>query len=202
MPLSARKQAGTVEVVADLTFTTVQDDEVLEQAWRAGVAAGLGELFRRHHRGLVSYVARIVRDVAAAEDLASQAFVRVLERREGQGRFRSLLFTVARNLALNEVRRQGRQYAARPGLEVEPTSAAAGPLERLVRGEDEAAFTRAAATLTDEERRCFVLKEAHGLTYPEIGQALGLHPDAARRRVAKAYERLRAELGNAQGDAR
>src|SRR4051812_9634980 len=94
-------------------------DEDVERAWRAGAATGgLGELFRRHYLGVVRYLAKFTRDLAAAEDLAQQAFVRLLERRDGGrvgGRFRALVYTVARNLALNELRRQGRRYVARPG---------------------------------------------------------------------------------------
>lgn len=187
--MSHAHPAGSVpQAMADAT------DEAMESAWRAGVGHALSELFRRHYRGLVAYLGRIVRDASAAEDLAQQTFVRVLERREGAGRFRSFLYTTARNLALNEVRRQGRDYVARPGLDAEPAGAASSPLEGLVRLEDRAAFARAVAGLPEEERAAFVLKEAHGLTYGEVGKALGLHPDAARRRVARAYERLRAAL--------
>lgn len=175
-------------------------DEDHERAWRAG-GPGFGELFRRHYRGVVAYVAGITRDLAAAEDLAQQAFVRLLERagveRSGAGRFRALIYTVARNLALNERRRQGRRYVARASISAlpdEPAGEAGDPLEGLVAAEELAAFRAALASLPDEERAAFELKEVRGLTYPEVGARMGLHPDAVRRRVGRAYARLRLAL--------
>lgn len=178
-------------------------DEDHERAWRAGGSSGFAELFRRHYRGVVTYVARFTRDLGAAEDLAQQAFVRLLERAgvqpggqsgDAAGRFRSLIYTVARNLALNERRRQGRRYVARAsisGLTEEPASAGPDPLDGLVAAEELAGFRAALAALPDEDRAAFELKEVRGLTYAEAGARLGLHPDAVRRRVGRAYARLR-----------
>jgi DNA-directed RNA polymerase specialized sigma24 family protein len=56
------------------------------------------------------------------------------------------------------------------------------------------------ADLPEEERAAFWLKEVEGLTYAEVGARLGLHPDAARRRVARAFLRLRAALGPSPGE--
>ncbi len=183
-----------------LATTSEASDEEHERAWRAG-GAGFSELFRRHYRGVVAYVARFTRDLGAAEDLAQQAFVRLLERAGlepgGGGRFRALIYTVARNLALNERRRQGRRYVARVGLSSlvdEPAGASDDPLDGLVAAEELAAFRSALAGLPEEDRAAFELKEVRGLTYTEAGARLGLHPDAVRRRVGRAYARLRLAL--------
>lgn len=190
-----------------MSVVDTNSDEAVERAWRSGAAGGFSELFRRHYRGLVSYLNRFTRDLTAAEDLAQQAFVRLLERREqpagealraAGGRFRALVYTAARNLALNELRRQGRRYVARAtiGGAEEPADARRGPLEGLVAAEDLARFHGALAALPDDERAAFELKEVRGLTYAEAGAQLGLHPDAVRRRVAKAFERLRDGLAS------
>lgn len=176
-------------------------DEEHERAWRAGGARGFAELFRRHYRGVVSYVARFTRDLAAAEDVAQQAFLRLLERRDVRaagGRFQALACTVARNLALNERRRQGRRYVARAslsGLPEEPAERPQDPLAGLIAAEEVSALDVALKALSAEERAAFELKEVRGLTYVEAGARLGLHPDAVRRRVARAYARLRGALG-------
>jgi RNA polymerase sigma-70 factor (ECF subfamily) len=190
-----------------VSVVDANSDEAVERAWRSGAAGGFSELFRRHYRGLVSYLNRFTRDLTAAEDLAQQAFVRLLERREqpagealraAGGRFRALVYTAARNLALNELRRQGRRYVARAtiGGAEEPADARGGPLEGLVAAEDLARFHGALAALPDDERAAFELKEVRGLTYAEAGAQLGMHPDAVRRRVAKAFERLRDGLAS------
>jgi RNA polymerase sigma-70 factor (ECF subfamily) len=172
-------------------------DEALESAWRAGSRVAFSDLFRRHYAGVVSYVRRFVGDTALAEDLAQQAFVNIYGRRTGSGRFKSLAYTVARNLALNELRRQGRRYVARSGLgEVEPRGSGPGPVRQLIEAEEQHGLAAAIASLPDELREAFTLKETRGLTYAEVGRAMGLHPDAARRRVAKALGLIRAHLGS------
>lgn len=234
----ARVKAAAVGADGLATAGEASDEEH-ERAWRAG-GSGLAELFRRHYQGVVAHVARFTRDLAAAEDLAQQAFVRLLERARAEGaraglaggagsrsaddispreagerprrthptdggaagRFRALIYTVARNLALNERRRQGRRYVARTsisGLPDEPAGATGDPLDGLVAAEELAAFRTAVAALPDEDRAAFELKEVRGLTYAEAGARLGLHPDAVRRRVGRAYARLRTALPLTEG---
>lgn len=188
--LAARPELGEQRVGSG------PSDEALEQSWRTGSRAAFSELFRRHYPGTVAYVRSFVGDHALAEDVAQQAFLNVLQRRAGKGRFQALIYTCARNLALNERRRQQRRYVARVGLEeTDPVpSETTAPLGRLLEEEERAAFSRALADLPSELSEPFCLKETRGLTYGEVGRALGLHPDAVRRRVAKALELLRRAL--------
>ncbi|MBL4849595.1 MAG: sigma-70 family RNA polymerase sigma factor [Planctomycetes bacterium] len=170
-------------------------DESLESAWRAGDEAAFSELFRRHYSGAVAYAERYLSDLAAAEDVVQQAFLNVLQRRAGQGRFKSLVYTVTRNLALNELRRRGRRYVARGGVEdLDPASGGSVPLTDLIAGEEQRCFAAALRELPESEREAFCLKETRGLTYQEAGDVMGLHPDAVRRRVKKAFGLIRQFL--------
>ncbi|MGE0710029.1 MAG: RNA polymerase sigma factor [Planctomycetota bacterium] len=168
-------------------------DEVLERRWREGCEAAFSELFRRHYPGVVAYARRFVADVPAAEDVVQQAFLNVLQRQDGRGRFKSLIYTVTRNLALNELRRRGRRYVPQAGLEaeLEPQAPPAPPLAALIVDEEQAALAAAMRALPEPEREAFALKETRGLTYAEVGEVMGLHPDAVRRRVRKAFALLR-----------
>lgn len=169
-------------------------DEDLEEAWRSGSKPAFAELFRRHYPGVVGYAGRFTTDLATAEDVAQHAFVNVYQRKRGAGRFKSLIYTVARNLALNERRRLGRKYVANASLEMDPVGRQTQPLQSLVRGEEENGFARALAGLPDELREAFCLKETRGMTYAEVGTIMGLHPDAVRRRVGKALQQIRESL--------
>jgi RNA polymerase sigma-70 factor, ECF subfamily len=174
--------------------TPNRTDEDLEEAWRSGSQPAFAELFRRHYAGVVGYAGRFTADLAMAEDVAQHAFMNVYQRKRGAGRFKSLIYTVARNLALNERRRLGRKYVAKAGLEVEPAGHQVQPLQGLVRGEEESGLARALAALSDELREAFCLKETRGMTYAEVGTIMGLHPDAVRRRVGKALVQIREFL--------
>ena len=170
-----------------------ESDESLESAWRTGDEGAFSELFRRHYSGAVAYAERYLRDLAAAEDVVQQAFLNVLQRQAGQGRFKSLVYTVTRNLALNELRRRGRNYVAQSGVEeFDPASQSGVPLTDLIAGEEQRCFAAALRDLPEAEREAFCLKETRGLTYQEAGDVMGLHPDAVRRRVKKAFALIRA----------
>jgi RNA polymerase sigma factor (sigma-70 family) len=187
------------EAKALLLLTGGESDESLERAWRAGDQAAFSELFRRHYSGAVAYAERYLRDLAAAEDVVQQAFLNVLQRKSGQGRFKSLVYTVTRNLALNELRRRGRRYVARGGVEeLDPASQEGVPLSDLIAGEEQRQFAAALRELPESEREAFCLKETRGLTYQEAGEVMGLHPDAVRRRVKKAFGLIRAFLSREQ----
>jgi RNA polymerase sigma-70 factor (ECF subfamily) len=175
--------------------TTEPADEELERAWRAGSPAAFDDLFRRHYAGVVGYAMRYVGDLSTAEDLAQQAFLNLLHSRPGSGRFKSLVYTVARNLALNERRRRGRDYAPRGGLDGSEVDRGQAPaLGGLVQDEEARAVRAALERLDPEEREAFCLKESEGLTYPEVGRLMGLHPDAVRRRVGRAFAKIRRLL--------
>ena len=172
-------------------------DEALESAWRSGSEDAFTALFRRHYPAVVAYAKRFTSDQAAAEDVVQQAFINVLQKRtSGSGRFKSLVYTVTRNLALNERRRRGRKYVASASLaEHDPAQAGAqSPLSGMVRDEEQAAFEAAVAALPGDVREAFCLKETRQLTHAEVGKIMGLHADAVRRRVAKGYALIRHHL--------
>jgi RNA polymerase sigma-70 factor (ECF subfamily) len=170
-------------------------DESLELRWRSGDETAFAELFRRHYGGVVAYARRFLPDLGAAEDVVQQAFLNVLQRVEGRGRFKSLIYTVTRNLALNEIRRRGRRYVAQGGVEeLDPPATSRAPLTNLIDDEEQVAFARALRALPDTEREAFSLKETRGMTHAEVGEIMGLHPDAVRRRVRKAHALLRRHL--------
>ena len=178
-----------------LTGGTPTSDESLEERWRSGCEQAFALLFRRHYAGAVAYARRFVQDTAAAEDVVQQAFLNVLQRRSGRGRFKSLVYTVTRNLSLNELRRRGRNYVAQGGVEeLDPPATWRPPLAGLIRDEEQRAFVAALQSLPASEREAYSLKETRGLTYTEVGEIMGLHPDAVRRRVRKAEKLLREAL--------
>src|SRR6185369_16963457 len=98
------------------------------------------------------------------------------------------------NLALNEVRRRGRRHAAKSGLDgIDPSAAVDRPDDEAARAEETGRIRAALESLEGEERDAFALRR-DGKNYNEIATLMGLHPDAVRRRVAKALEVVRSAL--------
>jgi RNA polymerase sigma-70 factor, ECF subfamily len=84
-------------------------DETLMQRIARNDTAAFDVLFLRHRRAVFSYTFRMVGDGPAAEDLTQECFLRVWrarERYQPTAAFRTWLFTIARRLALDELKRR------------------------------------------------------------------------------------------------
>jgi RNA polymerase sigma factor (sigma-70 family) len=122
-----------------------------------------------------------------ADDAFQETFLRALrayDRLAHAENLRAWLLTIARNVALDELRRE------------RPLDAASAPepvaREEAARGYAELA--ELAGGLPAKERAAVVLRYAYDLDYATIGAALGSTPDAARQAASSGVRRLRKEL--------
>ena len=149
------------------------------------------ELYRRAFPRVYAYVASLLRDRSAAEEVTAQAFERAYRRRStyrpGRGPVDAWLFGIARNAALDELRSRGR----RARLRDERPVAAAPPVdeaEGLLRRETVRA---ALAALEPRERDLVALKFAGGLSNAEIAGVLGMSESNAGTKLHRTIEKLR-----------
>jgi len=157
---------------------------------RAGES--FASLYERSFPKVYAYVASLLRDRAAAEDVAAQAFERAYRKRRGykpsKGSPEAWIFGIARNAALDELRRRKRRAV----LETDPEDPAApAPDEHadfLLRRE----VVRAAlGQLSGQERDLVSLKFAGGLSNAEIAEVLGLSESNAGTRLHRTITKLR-----------
>lgn len=91
----------------------VISDDALNAAMVAGDAFALGALYDRHAHVVFALLLRILRDRTAAEDLLQEVFLRAWQQAdlfdETRGTMRCWLYSMAHNLALNELRRRRRR---------------------------------------------------------------------------------------------
>ena len=153
---------------------------------------GFAELYERTFPRVYAYVASLLRDRASAEDVTAQAYERAYGRRrsyrESRGSMDAWLFGIARNAALDELRRRKR----RARLETDPADHYAPGLddyaELAVRRET---VRRALAALDGQERDMVALKFAGGLSNAEIGGVLGLSESNVGTRLHRTITKLR-----------
>jgi RNA polymerase sigma-70 factor (ECF subfamily) len=98
------------------------------------------------------------------------------------------LYTVARNRAIDELRRRKRERADQASLERQ----LAGMLTTSERSQ---AVMRALNVLSPEDQEVLYLAEVDGFTSAQIGDLLGLRPGAVRMRLMRAHLRFRAAYG-------
>src|SRR6202012_1702491 len=149
-------------------------------------------LYRDARNDVCAYVATLLRDTAAAEDVTALAFERASRRRatfdRRRGVERAWLFGIARNAALDELRRRKRVA----GLLVDPEDVSAPSVpdgaEVALR---RTAVRSAIAELSGREREIVALKFHAGLTNGEIGRVLGLSETASGTLLYRTMEKLR-----------
>ena len=166
--------------------------EPLETAVPAAAGDSFEDLYRRSVRRVYAYVASMLRDPSAAEEVTAQAFERAYRKRAtfrpGRGSREAWLFGIARNAALDELRARRRRAALETDLE-DPWCAA--PAESPEAEERRLTVRAALATLEPRERDLLALKFAGGLRNEEIARVLGVSRSAAGTRLHRAMEKLR-----------
>jgi RNA polymerase sigma-70 factor (ECF subfamily) len=144
-------------------------------------------LYRSSRDDVYAYVATLLRDRAAAEDVTALAFERAFRRRSGyrprRGSPRAWLFGIARNAALDELRRR-RRHASLPA---DPEASAAEEDDPLRR----AAVRAALDALPGRDRDLIALKFDAGLSNGEIARVLRVSESNAGTLLHRAMEKLR-----------
>lgn len=151
-------------------------------------------LYRACAGDLFAYVRTLVRDDAAAEDVTALAFERAYRRRDrfdpGRGTPRAWLFTIARNAALDELRRGGRTAALEDDLPGDP--AVDDPVAHAERAARRAQIRAAMARLSARDRELIALKFFAGLDNAELAGVLGVSESNAGTKLHRAMTKLRS----------
>ncbi len=176
----------------------LNDSEVV-QAFLDGDERAFGELVRRYDNRLINFVYRTVGDRERAQDLVQETFVRVyrhLERFDQSKKFSTWIYTIASNLAKNELRNRSRNPLVlfqaikqnwdadhRP-LEWEDTHYKPDDLFRKRHLKEK--VEEAVAQLPEHHRIVFVLRELEGKTYEEISDITGVNLGTVKSRLNRA----------------
>jgi RNA polymerase sigma-70 factor (ECF subfamily) len=166
----------------------------------------VGELAARYFERVTGFVFGYTRDRASAQDLTQEAFVRVFRHRERYqevARFSTWLYTIARNLALNEVRnRKHRPRLAEDGRRegeggdafARNAAPAESPLEAVERGDLQALVRREVEALSPNHREVVVLCDLEERSYAEAAEILGVPVGTIRSRLSRARDQLAQRL--------
>ena len=150
---------------------------------------------RRHGPAMLLLARQLVPSRADAEDVLQEAFVRFWSARHRAADPVAYLFACVRSAALDWRRgsqRRGRREEA--AAQATPTAAEPHFAAGLEHEERRAAVEAALAGLPENQREVVVMKLWARLTFPQIGQALGVPADTAASRYRYALEKLRGRL--------
>src|SRR3954451_7275609 len=157
-----------------------------------GTPQGFEDLYRNTFPRVYAYVASLMRDRSAAEDVTALAFERAYRKRSGfsarRGSPEAWIFGIARNAALDELRKLKR----RATLASEPADVwSPGPYEEAERSFQREEVRAALSSLDPRDGDLVALKFAGGLTNGEIARVLGISESNVGSRLHRTVEKLR-----------
>ena len=194
-----------------MTKRAPEDAAVQETERKAILACQNGDmdafeiLYTKYHRGLYAYLLSMLRSPHVAEDLTQDIFIKLF-RQIGSYRFQSpfahWLFRLARNLAIDHLRKEKVRFASSldvdndEGLPLRERLAgkAETPAAHALLIEKTAVIRQAVEALPEDFRIVVVLREWDELSYEEIGGRLGLSTGTVKSRLFRARGLLSKKL--------
>lgn len=150
--------------------------------------------WRQHKAEIRSFLVRRASSATEADDLLQEVFLKALLKGKDFCQLdnpRAWLFHVARNLLIDRLRLTKEQVPLPEDLSAEPITVIA-PVDLLSH-----CLPRVLTELTPEDREAILLCDMQGLTQSDYAKHLGLTLPAAKSRVQRARQRLRAQLSEA-----
>jgi RNA polymerase sigma-70 factor, ECF subfamily len=182
-------------------------DAALMLRVKQGDTAAFAELVDKYKQPVLNVAYRMLRDATEAEDLAQNVFVQVhksAQRYKVSSKFSTWLFTIARNLCLNEIRRRARHPASsldapHPEQDDQPLHQfedlkTASPPDTLLHGELDRKIGEALDDLPDNQRMAILLCRQDELSYEEIAKVLGCSVSATKSLIHRGRETLKQRL--------
>jgi RNA polymerase sigma-70 factor (ECF subfamily) len=182
------------------------DAEVMLRV-KAGDQPAFDYLVQKYRRPLVSFMYRMARNAAVAEDLAQEVFLRVYRSRESyeaSAKFTTWLYRIATNLAVNHARDTRHE---RPEVVVsldEPDEATGMTMDladgeitaeqAMLRRERLMGIRRKIEALPERQRLAVVMHKYQQMDYRQIAEVLQLSESATKSLLFRAYETLREQL--------
>lgn len=182
-------------------------DAALMLRVQQGDMAAFEELVNKYKQPVINLLYRTLPDAAEAEDLAQHVFLQVFkaaDRYRVTAKFSTWLYTIARNLCLNEIRRRARHPADsldaehpenedQPAHQYEDTKTFAAP-DEVLQAELVEKIHQALAELPETQRTAILLFREEEMSYEEIAQVLGCSLSATKSLIHRGRETLKQKL--------
>lgn len=175
----------------------LSDAELLHR-YKFGEDPALEVLMDRHSEGLYRFCCHLVNNREDAEDICQEAIARAITRvdsLQNGSSFKSWLYSIARNLAMDSFRGRKRTCAM-PDDEDGPTMLYEdNPQDRIEISEEHQTVAEALGKLAKSHQQVLMMREVQGMSYAAIATQLDVSQSAVETLLFRARRRLREEYG-------
>jgi RNA polymerase sigma-70 factor (ECF subfamily) len=179
---------------------TGYDTDALIAGLKSGDTSAFETLVDSFSHRLMRFLVRLVGGRETAEDLLQEVFLRVVRAAprldEKKRELKAWLFQIAYNIAVDHLRRQRTGREARAEIVRRAETASETPLQSAEKREAQERMKEAVASLPDDQRAVFLLREESGLKFKEIAKILDCPLNTALGRMRYAMENLRKTLAS------
>ncbi len=183
-------------------------DVKLMLEFQAGDKASFEKLMVKYYPRILNFIYRFIPSREVSEDIAQEAFMRVYKSVQSyrpQSKFNTWLFTIAKNLSLNELRKNKKKGASLDApikssegsfiRQVEDKNAL-NPSDDLIQSEVSQVVKAAIEELPENQRMAVLLRRYENLSYDEIAKTMNTTAKAVKSLLSRAKENLKVRLAS------
>ena len=158
------------------------------------------QIYEQYSHKLFSFVLKILKNEAEADDIVQEVFVKIWESRDKLGDYKllnSYIFTIAYNNSIDLIRKRINtnkylEYLKNSSV-VQNTPKSISEIEF---NELSIQVEKMIANLPDRQKQVYLLHREQNLTYPEIAEKLGISKNTVENHMVKALKYLRQNMNN------
>jgi len=178
-------------------------------SYQQGEVRAFEILLTRHRRPIFNFILRFVGSREMAEDLLQETFLRVIKGAENykrKAKFTTWLYTIARNLCVDQSRRQKHRKAQSLDAPLARDGESGGSLLDVIPGNEMGSDRKAVSqqlhqklhqaisTLSEEQREVFLMRQFLDMPFKQIAEVVGVPENTVKSRMRYALDKLRLEL--------
>lgn len=167
---------------------------------KSGDILAFDQIYKHFSHKLFTFIFKILKNEAEAEEIVQEVFVKIWEARENLGDYKlinSYIFTIAYNQSISLIRKRinNQKYIEQlKYLSVIQNSPSA--ISEIEFNELSGQLNKLINNLPERQQQVFLLHREKGLTYPEIADQLGISKNTVENHMSKALKYLRENLSN------